>query len=853
MDGEAFLERLRSSRHYRGQIGHVARLPARPARTALLTPPLTDPLPAVLERHGVEALYEHQVTAIEQSRAGRDLVVVTGTASGKTLCYNLPVLETLLAEPRARALYLFPTKALAQDQWKGLRRLMEAEPRLASIKGGVYDGDTPAATRKKLRDEARILLTNPDMLHSGILPYHTRWARFLANLQTVVVDEVHAYRGIFGSNVANVLRRLTRIAGHYGARPRFTCCSATIANPVELAEGLTGRPMTLVENDGAPRAEKLFVFWNPPLRGEGERASANVEAQHLMTGLIREGIATIAFGRARIVAELLYRYVREELQRECGRPGDDRRPPPGPRMANAVRAYRGGYLAAERREIEQQLFRGELLGVASTNALELGVDIGGLDAAILIGFPGTVASFWQQAGRAGRRPGSANDQPDETHRRGAEKGGAEDRRETLSADRSSSAPTALPLCDSSEAGGEKFAQNPADRASLAFFVGYDNPIDQFIMGHPEYVLERSPERAVVDPENPYLLAGHLKCAAAELPLRAEDARFFGDRTLDVAQALADEGLLRAIGGAFYWAQPEQPAHRVNLRTTSDNTFTIVETTDQNRVIGEVDAISAPELVYPEAVYLHEAQTYFVENLDLANKVAYVRRAEMEYYTQAILESLIRVDGEERRRDWRGSALVYGSVTVTWSTVAFKKIQFYSTDSLGWGKVDLPPQHLETMGVWLTPSEELQARVRTAGRNPVEGLVGLRNSAVHLLPLYAMCDKQDVGGIVDSANTGAPTLFLYDRYRGGLGFAEKGYELIEELMRACLQLIRECRCREGCPSCVGVPILRPPIHTDPDAGGGFPIPDKQAAVLLLEAMLEGAPSVEVEGVEGTVRL
>jgi DEAD/DEAH box helicase domain-containing protein len=828
MDGEAFLERLRSSRHYRGQIGHIARLPARPARTAFLTPALAEPLPQVLERHGIAALYQHQVTAIEQTRAGRDVVVVTGTASGKTLCYNLPVLERLLAEPQARALYLFPTKALAQDQWKGLRRLTEADPRLAAIKSGVYDGDTPAATRKKLRDEARILLTNPDMLHSGILPYHTRWARFLANLRVVVVDEIHAYRGIFGSNVANVLRRLVRLSGHYGAQPCFTCCSATIANPLELAEGLTGRPVTLVENDGAPRGEKLFVFWNPPLReaaGSEERASANVEAQHLMTSLIREGIATITFGRARIVAELLYRYVREDLRRE------------GPRLANAVRAYRGGYLAAERREIEQQLFRGELLGVASTNALELGVDIGGLDAAIVIGFPGTVASFWQQAGRAGRSFGS--------HRRGAE--GAV---KSLFEEQEAVLPN---LGVSSDADGEKSPEVPVSPAALVFFVGYDDPIDQFIMRHPGYVLERSPERAVVDPENPYLLAGHLRCAAAELPLRAEDARFFGDRTLDVAQALADEGLLRAMGGAFYWAQPEQPAHHVNLRTTSDNTFTIVETAEGNRVIGEVDAISAPELVYPEAVYLHEGQTYFVENLDLANKVAYVRRAEMEYYTQAILQSLIRIDGEERRRDWRGSALVYGSVTVTWSTIAFKKIQFYSTDSLGWGKVDLPPQQLETMGMWLTPSEEAQARVRAAGRNPVEGLVGLRNSAVHLLPLYAMCDKQDVGGIVDSANTGAATLFLYDRYQGGLGFAEKGYELIEELMRACLQLIRECRCREGCPSCVGVPILRPPIHIDPDAGGGFPIPDKEAALLLLEAMLAGAPAETAEAVEGRVSL
>jgi DEAD/DEAH box helicase domain-containing protein len=334
-----------------------------------------------------------------------------------------------------------------------------------------------------------------------------------------------------------------------------------------------------------------------------------------------------------------------------------------------------------------------------------------------------------------------------------------------------------------------------------------------------------------------------------MPLRASDRAYFGERMLAVAEAMAEEQRLHRAGDSYYWAQPEQPAHRLNLRTISENTFTIVETSQGNKVLAEVDAISGPELVYPEAVYINNAETYFVESLDLTNKVAYVRREEMDYYTQAVLDSRIRIRGEERQKTWRGSALHYGEVTVTWSTVAFKKIQFYSTDALGWGKVDLPPQHLETMGMWLMPSAEAVAAVRAAGRNPVEGLVGVRNTAVHLLPLLAMCDKQDLGGIVDSANTGSPALFLYDRYTGGLGFAEQGYEQIERLLRSCLDLIQECPCLEGCPSCVGIPIVRPPIHTDPDAGGGFPIPDKEGARLLLAAMLAGQQAIQ--GAQGMV--
>jgi DEAD/DEAH box helicase domain-containing protein len=786
MDFRRFLSHIEASRDYGGQVVQVEEIPAREAAFGELSQPLPETLARALGTVGIERLYTHQVSAVEHIRAGRSVAIVTSTASGKTLCYNIPVIEKLLSDPDSKAIYLFPTKALAQDQLKTLRRLAELDPLLGStIKCGTYDGDTPGDTRRKLRDSSNLILTNPDMLHSGILPYHSRWARFFSNLNYVVVDEIHSYRGIFGSNVANVMRRLRRVCRHYGADPQFICCSATIANPLEHAEKLVGVPMELVNNDGSPKGPKLFVMWNPPFidQAKMERLSSNVEAQRLMVELIRQGCQTITFGRARIVAELMYKYVRETLQRHS------------PGLGNSVRAYRGGYLPEERREIERQLFSGELLGVTSTNALELGIDVGSLDAAIIIGFPGTIASTWQQAGRAGR-------------------------------------------------GSEE---------SVVFFIGYNDPIDQYLMRHPDYFFGQSPEHAIIDPENAYILANHLRCAAFELPLMSVDSDYFGERAREVAEALAESGQVKKIADQWYWATTDSPSRSVNLRTISDNTFTIVDTTQENRVIGAVDAISAPELVYPEAIYMHEAETYFVENLDLENKVAYVRRADVDYYTQAILDSGIRIREKHEERDfghpepvegWRESSgrISYGEVTVTWATTAFKKIRFYSLDSIGWGKVNIPPQNLETMGLWLVPDGKLLAKVREYGRNPVEGLVGIRNVAVHVLPLFAMCDKQDIGGIVDSSNTGTPTVFLYDRYSGGLGYSEKGYDMIEELLESCLALIHECPCEDGCPSCVGIPILRPPIHTDPDAGGGFPIPDKEAALVLLHELLGKEPYI-----------
>ncbi|MEK7824443.1 MAG: DEAD/DEAH box helicase [Candidatus Eisenbacteria bacterium] len=753
----------------RGAISHWERIAARPPRHGELTLPLPPPLVESLESRGIARLYTHQVQAIEALRGGLDVVVVTGTASGKSLCYHLPVLERLLAEPAATALYLFPTKALTQDQLKGLTRLATGHPDLLRrLTAGVYDGDTAPATRRKLRDSANVILSNPDMLHQGILPAHSKWARFLSNLRFVVVDEMHAYRGIFGSQVANVMRRLARLAAHYGATPRFVLCSATIRNPAELAERLTGREVTVVDDDGAPRGEKHFVFWNPPFSDASrvERRSSNGEGCALTAGLLEAGAQVITFTKSRVAAELVYRYARDRLKRL------------EPGLEDRIRPYRGGYLPAERRKIEQALFSGELRGVVCTNALELGIDVGGLDAAVLIGAPPTLASAWQQAGRAGR-------------------------------------------------GG-----NPA----LAVLVAYNDTVDQYLMRHPDYFFGRSPEAAVIDPHNPYILAQQLACAAYELPLSAADAAAFGPQMPDILAALEEAGETRTIDGRAYWANTEFPAAKVNLRTISDNTYTIMDAGSANAVIGTVDAISALELVYPEAIYLHEGETYFVRTLDLEQKTAFVERREVDYYTQPVLDTNIRVRGERQRRGWRGETVTLGDVTYSWQTIAMKKVKFGSRDSIGYHPLALPRLTLDTVGFWFAPDEAAWAAVARAGHNPFEGLSGVRNLFLTLLSMLSMCDPADLGGMIDSSNLGRPALFVFDRYPGGLGFAEQGWARLDELARAACEHLESCPCEAGCPSCVGLPVLRPAQQQDPDLGHGRAVPGKEAARVLLRYWL-----------------
>ncbi|MDA0748653.1 MAG: DEAD/DEAH box helicase [bacterium] len=770
MDFTRFLNRLRNGYDYDGQVVHVEKIPPRDACFSDVDGGLHPVVSEALGKLGVGQLYTHQAEALRALRSGAHVTVVTSTASGKTLCYQIPTLEALLGDSEATALYMFPTKALAQDQARGLQRFGELNEAMQFVMG-TYDGDTPPNLRKRLRDEGRVILTNPDMLHQGVLPNHPRWARFFQNLRYVVLDEVHAYRGVFGSHVGNVIRRLSRICAHYGARPQFVCCSATIANPRELAEALTGRQMTLVDNDGAPRGRRLFAFWNPPfLEGStSDRRSSNTEARWMLTNLIQARVQTIAFVRARTTAEVIYRYCQEDLSRVS------------PKLAQSIRAYRGGYLPTERREIEQKLFDGELLGVVSTSALELGIDIGGLDAALVVGYPGTIASMWQQAGRAGRK---------------------------------------------------------ADE-SMVVFIAQNAPIDQFLMREPGYFFGQSPEHATVDPDNPHVAVGHLRCALRELPVRGEEGEVMGPFTGALLEILEEERQVRQIDGRWYYSRSGYPAAEVSLRNISDSTYTIIENTDDGpEVIGTLDEMSAFFQLHTHAIYMHNAQTYFVDKLDVERKIATVSQKGLDYYTQAVDETSIKVNETETESKWRVSEVCFGEVSVTTLVIMFKKVKFEDRDSIGWENLDLPPLPLDTAGCWLVPPADALRCCRELGRVPSEGLKGIANVMAEVVPLFAMCDVTDIGTTIDSSNTGRPTLFVYDRYPGGIGFSEKVSEMMEEVMAACLMVVSECACEDGCPSCVGAPL--PPMGDEGGTKGT--IPDRETALVLLHALLEREPYI-----------
>lgn len=784
MNVDKFLRHVKSSEWYDGQIVHLEDLPPREARFAPLTPHVHPRVQGVITPDGVGEFYTHQVKAIAHARAQENVVVVTGTASGKTLCYNVPVLETLIDDPDACALYLYPTKALAQDQLRTLERYQQADPGLPLVTG-TYDGDTPPNVRRKLKNEANVLLTNPDMLHAGILPNHGSWSRFLTKLRYVVVDEVHAYRGIFGSNVAHVLGRLNRICEHYGVTPTYVCCSATIRNPRELAERLTGKPMAVVDDDGAPRGPKTFVLWNAPFFGDSavERRSANGEAARLLAELVTHDHQAIAFVRARVVSEIVTRYAQELLDQSS------------PSRTGLIKAYRGGYLPEERREIERALFSGALRGVVSTNALELGIDIGSMESALLVGYPGTIASTWQQAGRAGR----------------------------------------------------------GSDASLVILIPYDSPIDQYMAQHPNYFFGRSPENAVIDPMNAHIVLSHLRAAAFELPITKRDWDTFGEYCGPILKLLEDDRQVRQQGDKFYWSGPNYPSADVGLRNISDDVYTIIDTGPKgrpdaaNRVIGTIDEPGAFMQLHTQAVYIHHGETYFVTELDLTKKIAFVEKEDTDYYTQSITEVKIKVEKEELKKQWNASDVYWGDMSVTSVTYMFKKIKFGSRDSLGFGALDLPPQTLDTTGMWILPHPETYALIKKAGRVPREGLLGISNVIKEVIPLFAMCDTMDIGASVDSSAAQAPGIFVHDRFPGGLGFALKAYEILDEIMAACLELIDHCQCEDGCPSCVGSP-LPPYSHLDPDVNMRGLIPDKESSKSILHHLLQRdvyAPPVRTE--------
>ncbi|MBM41303.1 MAG: helicase [Acidobacteria bacterium] len=702
-----------------------------------------------LAEGGIHRPYTHQAEAMAHALEGRHVVVVTPTASGKTFCYNAPILSTILESPATRALYLYPTKALAQDQLAELLTLTDRlEPHL-SIGAFTYDGDTPQDARRAVRSRAHLVLSNPDMLHSAILPHHPRWAKLFENLRYVVIDELHAYRGVFGSHLANILRRLRRVCAHYGSTPTFICSSATIANPKELAEGLAGETFSLVAQNGAPRGEKIFALVNPPVINPqlGIRRSYVSEVRRLAIEFLKRRLQVIVFAQSRLTTEVLTTYLKDA----------GRRLPGGP---DAIRGYRGGYLPLRRREIEQGLRAGTVTGVVSTNALELGIDIGALDVCIMAGYPGTIAASWQRAGRAGRR----------------------------------------------------------STCSAAIMVASSAPVDQFMVQHPEYFFEASPEHALVNPDNLQILLDHIKCAAFELPF-ARDEQFGGEDVQAVLGLLREEGFVDLVDDRWHWLHESYPADAVSLRSVSSDNFVVVDTADDTRIIGEVDFSAATSTLYEQAIYLVEGRQYQVVRFDFDQRKAYVRPVDSDYYTDAITYTKVTILDEFDRLPLAlpAAAGCHGEVHVVSRVVGFKKIKFYSNENVGSGELELPEQEMHTTAYWLELTRPYLDGLGFEGDGRRDGVVGLGFALRQVAQLLLMCDRHDIGLAIRGADGQAPprraytdaaaeseepTIFIYDNYPGGIGFSEPLFGLNEPLLSHTRQLIEQCPCDTGCPACVG---------------------------------------------------
>ncbi len=756
----------------------VRRLPAVAAQLAPFPDALDPRLKAALVSRGVEQLYTHQAEAIEHALAGRHTVVITPTASGKTLCYNAPVLNAILQDPSSRALYLFPTKALAQDQLAELQAMCEAlEPQGIGV--FTYDGDTPQDARRTIRSRAHLVLSNPDMVHSGILPHHPRWAKLFENLRYVIIDELHAYRGVFGSHLCNVLRRLRRICRHYGSNPVFLCSSATIANPRELAERLTEQPFELVDRNGAPRGEKFFVFVNPPVVNHqlGIRRSYLAETRRVASEFLKRNLQVIVFAQSRLSTEILTTYLKDDFE---GIPG-------GPEK---IRGYRGGYLPLRRREIEKGLRDGAVRAVVSTNALELGIDIGALDVSVMAGYPGTIASTWQRAGRAGRRSGR----------------------------------------------------------SAAVMVASSAPLDQFVVRNPSYFFDASPERALIDPDNLHILVDHIKCAAFELPFASAET-FGRPNVQEILGILSEQGLVHRADEAspWTWTNESYPADAVSLRSVSSDNFVIVDITQESRVIGETDFTSGPGTLHPKAIYIVEGTLYQVERLDVEGRKAFVRAIDCDYYTTAITYTKVTpIDtfADDRSAQSVAPRRSHGEVHVVSRVVGFKKIKFYTNENVGSGELDLPEQQMHTTAYWLTIPASVMGVLSYASDDRRDGVVGLGFALKQVAQLLLMCDGHDIGISIDSgeadggqgAAASPQKIFVYDNYPGGIGFSAPLYELHRELLTSTHKLIAECPCENGCPGCVG-----PVGNTGPLA--------KSAALRILDLLLD-VPPAEIGATESS---
>ncbi|MFC2076454.1 DEAD/DEAH box helicase [candidate division KSB1 bacterium] len=692
-------------------------------------------LAGALKNRRINSLYSHQATAYQTVRAGRHTTVVTPTASGKTLCYNLPVLQTILEEPETRALYLFPTKALSQDQVDELHGLITELG--VDIKTYTFDGDTPAPARKAIRSSGHIVVTNPDMLHTGILPHHTRWVKLFENLKFVVIDEVHHYRGVFGSHLANVVRRLNRICRFYGSEPVFITCSATIANPGELSGSIIGQETVLIDKSGAPTGKRHLLLYNPPVVNKelGIRRGVVQEVRRVAARFLASGAQTIVFARSRLMVEVITTYLKDYFKRSKQSP-------------DSIRGYRGGYLPRQRREIERGLRSGEIKGVVSTSALELGIDIGGLDVSIMAGYPGSVASFWQQAGRAGR---------------------------TL-------------------------------RTSCSVLVASSSPLDQYMIGNPDYFFGLNPEQGIIDPDNLVILMSHVKCAAFELPFR--DGEAFGtDALQQVLHYLAEHKVVLHSDGQWHWTSDTYPAEEVSLRSASPENFVVVDTTRDNRVIGEVDLHSTPLLIHEDAIYIHQGRQYFINSLDWDGRRAYAEEVDVDYYTDAETKTNISVlDITESEPNLSG-AKGYGEVSVTTVAVMFKKIKFYTHENVGAGRINLPELTMHTLSFWREFDLESLAAAGIEDSQIGGGLRALANLLVNVAPVYILSDFFDLRAVpmVRAPFSGRPTVYLYDNYPGGVGYSERLFRIYPDLLKASRELLAACPCTSGCPSCVG-PLL-----------------------------------------------
>jgi len=730
IDTKAIIEEILEDFKNRSKIAHIKRIPKREAKLSSFPKNIDPKLFNVLKESGIKSLYSHQAQAIKEISNEKNTIVVTPTASGKTLCYNIPVLNSIIKDPDARALYLFPTKALSQDQIKALERLIV--PLGIDIKTYTYDGDTPTSVRKRLRTYGNIIITNPDMLHTGILPHHTRWLGFFTKLKYIVIDEIHTYRGLFGSHMSNLLKRLDRICKFYNSNPIYICSSATIANPKELAEKLTDKEFILIDDNGAPSGEKWFIFWNPPRVAKTieRRRSSLLEAKEIGKKLIEEGVQTIFFTRSRVSAELLGTYLKQSVD---------------PKLAESIKSYRAGYLPIERREIEKKLFSGEVMGVVSTTALELGIDIGELDSSILVGYPGSISSTWQQAGRAGR--------------------------------------------------GEDFA--------LSILIASDNPIEQFLMYNPEYFFGNPVESAIIDPENIYILVNHIKCADFEIPFK-DGERFGSIDIIPYLKYLEDKKILRHVGGKWYWTSESYPAEDISLRSTSSDSFVIQDRTNNYEVIGYIDADTAFELIHPGAIYLHQSQQYEVENLDIDKKIASVAPANVNYYTDAVTKIKLNVLSIDEKEDLGKYQKEYGDVKVTSTVTAFNKFKFYTNEIVGGNKLKLPSQLVHTNSAWIGIKPSLLERAVIAGVKTKDVLKASAILLENVIPLYILCDRKDVRThweLKDEINE-LPTIYFYDYVPGGMGLSEKLYDILPEIFNAALKLIKDCDCANGCPSCIG---------------------------------------------------